>query len=139
MNVLTLLVESPEIRIINLESHRHPCQVVDRYGPSVTGVEGLGSQPWARHRTGDGFVLRLVSRLGHAQAEHGSSRLAVELMVLAVVSALLLAACGGTRGSEPHTTATARGVVNLTSVSVLKARFTRDAGKVRLILLLSPT
>jgi hypothetical protein len=61
--------------------------------------------------------------------------------LLPILLALALAASACTSGPSPGTGATSRNgrVAELRSISELRERFNEDSGKVRLILLISPT
>ena len=56
----------------------------------------------------------------------------LRLVSLAGVLTLVFAACGGSGGNMPT-------LSDLNGVEALKAQFNRDAGKPRVVLLLSPT
>jgi hypothetical protein len=61
--------------------------------------------------------------------------------LLPILLALALASSGCTSGPSPGTGSTSRNgrVAELRSISELRERFNEDSGKVRLILLISPT
>lgn len=66
-------------------------------------------------------------------------RLAHPIAMLLVVFALVSSACTSSRSSGPGTTAASPEVTEIRNVSDLQERFNRDAGQVRLILLVAPT
>lgn len=57
----------------------------------------------------------------------------------AVLLALVLVGCGGSDAPSGATSATAGEVVELTDLATLKDAFADDAGRPRVLLLLSPT
>jgi hypothetical protein len=60
------------------------------------------------------------------------------LTVLAGVVVLVLSGCGGS-GDAQHAEATQRPLKDLVSTDALKEDFNADAGRTRLLLILSPT
>ncbi len=84
-------------------------------------------------------MLRHVTCMPDSTRGRRSPRLAYLVSILVVALALVSSACTSSRSSAAGTTATSPNVTELGSVSDLQERFNRDAGKVRLILLLSPT
>jgi hypothetical protein len=84
-------------------------------------------------------MLRHVTSMTDAAHNRGSARLTHLIAILMAVLALVPSAC--TLSSSPATGASAESseVTQLKSVSDLQERFNQDSGKVRLILLVSPT
>ena len=83
-------------------------------------------------------MLRRVTRPPSLVRARGAFRPA---RLLPILLALALAASACTSGPSPGTDATSRNgrVAELRSISELRDRFNEDSGKVRLILLISPT
>ena len=60
------------------------------------------------------------------------------LIVIAAVAAVVLSGCGGSGDAQPAQ-ATERPLKDLVTVDALKQDFNADAGRTRLLLVLSPT
>jgi len=84
-------------------------------------------------------VLDRVTRVLDSARGRRRPRLAHLVAILLVVFALVSSACTSTTSSGPGTTATSPKVTEIRNVSDLQERFNRDAGQVRLILLVAPT
>lgn len=84
-------------------------------------------------------MLRRVTRMPDSTRGRRWPRLDHLVAIFLVLLALVSSACTSSRSSRPGTTATSPKVTELRSVSDLQKRFNRDSGKVRLILLVSPT
>ena len=68
-----------------------------------------------------------------------SIRIRIALFGLLTALVLVFSACASSGRSETETTPRTSKVVELGGVSDLRERFNEDSGKVRLILLISPT
>jgi hypothetical protein len=84
-------------------------------------------------------VLRRVTPMLDSTRGRRPSGLGRSVPILFVMLALVSSACTLNRSSETDTTAPSPKVTELRSVTDLQERFDRDSGKVRLILLVSPT
>ena len=65
--------------------------------------------------------------------------LAVTAALLAIIAVVSLATLAGNDTATQHQTAHTKNLVDISSVAKLRARFNRDVGKPRLLVLFSPT
>jgi hypothetical protein len=72
-------------------------------------------------------------------SSRGSSRIRIALFGLLTALVLAFSACASRGRPETETTPRTSKVAELGGVSDLRERFNEDSGKVRLILLISPT
>lgn len=89
--------------------------------------------------SGYALVLRRVKGMPDSTRRRRWPRLDHLVAMLLVLVALVSSACTSSRSLRPGTTAASPEVTELRSVSDLHKRFNRDSGKIRLILLVSPT
>jgi hypothetical protein len=85
-------------------------------------------------------VLRRMTRMRDAAQNRGPSRLAYLAVTLMALLALVVASCSPSSSSATGSATASSEVAELKGgVPDLQERFNRDSGKIRLILLASPT
>lgn len=84
-------------------------------------------------------MLHCMTRRTGSSSVRGSGSPRSLLTLFLVVFALVSSACASSGSSAGGSTAASAKVTELRSVAELKERFSEDAGRVRLVLLISPT